>query len=300
MTSSVRSFLSERVREFCDNLYNTRPEDDFSFISHLKWISGFPNSSEETAELIELLQTEQSLIHSVLSSRPGNPSVRHLALAGRLASTADLLKKLQTETSMSAVFPPHGHGYRARFGKMVQAEIDTLAALSARESQSLQPPPGLPVPKTAVSLSSIKAPQPSFPKTPGSNQPQVWSPAPPLSVGSSGLPNPSVNPSGLLSPPKNPKAILATTEQQAILAQQAKAQAILAPAADPFSLANLAVKMKQVKDRLKVLGAGVGSLSSKSSSKSNSNSESVSTSNTGTSSSSSTTKTTKTLSLIHI
>jgi hypothetical protein len=84
--------MREVVDEFCMAARNEgEGASFFDYFSDFRALCGYPNSSEETLELISLLQTEQSLLHHKLALNPGAPSVGALTYINRLKKKNDRL-----------------------------------------------------------------------------------------------------------------------------------------------------------------------------------------------------------------
>ena len=158
------SSLSEVAHEFCKEVASLQQHDDGEMIKYMRDLVGYPDSSAETVELIELLQTEQSLLHHCVSRNQGHPTAEELSYVNRLQTTKQLLHTLYT-SSVKSGFPKKGLGWRTNFAMAAQVEIDRLAsdigskrsAPSAGTPGMQLVPPGLSEPLGAVSLSSIRA-----------------------------------------------------------------------------------------------------------------------------------------------
>ena len=99
------SALEECAQEYCTVLRQVKSQPEL--FDCIRTLCGFPASSAETVELIEILQTEQALLHSAMSQHPGNPSKADLALNTKLKTTTDLLS-LMHESTQHAGFPNKG------------------------------------------------------------------------------------------------------------------------------------------------------------------------------------------------
>ena len=155
---TVLSALEECAQEYCTVLRNVKSQPEL--FDCIFTLCGFPASSAETAELIEiLLQTEQALLHSALSQHPGNPSKADLAFNIKLKTTTDLLSLMHESTS-KAGFPNKGFGFRKAFAIVARNSIDTLVDKIAVSQVSR--PRGLPDLETsAVGEPDILAARPT-------------------------------------------------------------------------------------------------------------------------------------------
>ena len=118
--------MKEIADEFCREVASLHDSQDGDLITFVRGLVGFPVSSADTAELIELLQAEQSLLHHCVAKNPGNPSVQELSYVNRLQTTKQLLHSLH-ESSLKSGFPRKGLGWRTNFVLAAQVEIDKLA-----------------------------------------------------------------------------------------------------------------------------------------------------------------------------
>ena len=252
------SSIKEAAHEFCKALFILDRWDEET-IPYIRALVGCPASSAETVELIELLQTEQSLLHERASQNPGHPTKEQIAYFGRLQSTKELLGSMY-KSSVQAGFPTKGFGYRTNFAAVAQFEIDRLALeiATARAENSaglplgLPNPPGLPEPLGAVSLSSIRAPAQALRKSAASTTAQ----ATPIKV--------------FIGTPRSDTADQASVLSPAILAPPAGRLATLAQQGEQLSL-----KQKVLEAKLKsIKGAGVKSLLSSTKSSTTSDSSS--------------------------
>ena len=151
------SALEECAQEYCTIIREVKSQPEL--FDCIFTLCGFPASAAETAELIEILQTEQALLHSTLSRHPGNPSKYDLALTTKLKTTTDLLS-LMHESTHKAGFPSKGFGFRKAFAVVARNSIDTLVDKIA--VSRISRPPGLPDLETsAVGEPDILAARPT-------------------------------------------------------------------------------------------------------------------------------------------
>ena len=102
---SALTALEACAQEYCTTLRQVKSQPEL--FDCIRTLCGYPASSAETAELIEILQTEQSLLHHAMSANPGKPSKADLALNTRLKTTTDLLS-LMHESTQHAGLPNKG------------------------------------------------------------------------------------------------------------------------------------------------------------------------------------------------
>jgi hypothetical protein len=76
--------MQEVFDEFCTSARNELDGPKFDYLSDFRTLCGYPNSSEDTIELVTLLQTEQALLHHQLSANRGCPSQGQLTYINRL------------------------------------------------------------------------------------------------------------------------------------------------------------------------------------------------------------------------
>ena len=110
--SKAFSDLDAPAQEYCSMIRGYRNQQDL--FDGIKSLCGFPGSSEETVALIEILQTEQTLLHAHLSANPGHPNLDQMSQITKLKTTTDLLSLMHKSTE-AAGFPRKGLGFRKAF-----------------------------------------------------------------------------------------------------------------------------------------------------------------------------------------
>ena len=123
--------MQEVFDEFCTSARNELDGSAFDYLSDFRTLCGYPNSSEDTIELVSLLQTEQALLHHQLSTSPGNLSQGQLTYINRLKTTSDLLSDLHKSSSVAG-FPSRGYGYRKAFATLASKSIALQQPLQLR------------------------------------------------------------------------------------------------------------------------------------------------------------------------
>ena len=245
--------MQEVFDEFCTSARNELDGPSFDYLSDFRTLCGYPNSSEDTIELVSLLQTEQALLHHQLSASPGNPSQGQLTYINRLKTTSDLLSDLHKSSSVAG-FPSRGYGYRKAFATLAKLEIDriatTIAASSVGVPERVQRPPGLPALHGPTALGAIR---------------------PAVQAQTNSAPSTTAQ----ASPYTKHYNIASPLTDQAILASSSSSNSSSSVTASSESL-SIASKQRKLEEKLKAMRAagGVGSLLSSLTSKKSSSSSS--------------------------